>query len=182
VPAPSFGRTVELTPVSGTVLVRAPGQARFTRLTARRLVPVGTVVSTIAGQVRLSAATATPGHIQTGEFHAGTFSIRQPRPQGGLTDLMLIDNRSVRAACGSAQPRAGLGARILGLLRGDAHGGFSTVGRFAAATVRGTQWGVRNLCDGTFVVVQEGIVVVRDFRRHRNVTLRTGQTYLATAG
>jgi hypothetical protein len=182
VAAPSFGRTVEVAPVSGTVRVRVPGQARFTRLTARRAVPVGTVVSTTAGAVRLSVATAAAGQTETGVFHAGIFTVRQSPAQGGLTDLVLIDSRSVRAVCGSAEPRAGLSARILGLLRGDAPGDFSTVGRFAAATVRGTKWGVRDLCDGTFVVVQEGVVVVHDFRRHRNITLRTGQTYLAKAG
>jgi hypothetical protein len=71
---------------------------------------------------------------------------------------------------------------VLGLLRGTAKGRFRTTGRFAAATVRGTDWGVRDRCDGTLTVVRRGVVVVRDFRRHRTVVVRAGQTYLAKAG
>ena len=62
--------------------------------------------------------------------------------------------------------------------------GFQAVrglGRFSAATVLGTNWGVRDRCDGTLTVVRTGVVVVTDFSLHRNVTVRAGQTYLAKA-
>ena len=45
----------------------------------------------------------------------------------------------------------------------------------------GTNWGVRDRCDGTLTVVRTGVVVVTDFRLHKNVIVRAGQTYLATA-
>jgi hypothetical protein len=71
---------------------------------------------------------------------------------------------------------------VLGLLRGVAKGRFRTTGRFAAATVRGTDWGVRDRCDGTLTVVRKGVVLVTDFRLHQNVPVRAGQSYLARAG
>ena len=74
-----------------------------------------------------------------------------------------------------------LSQRILGLLRGSAKGRFRTTGRFSAATVRGTNWGVRDRCDGTLTVVRTGVVVVTDFRLHRSVIVHAGQTYLAKA-
>ena len=49
----------------------------------------------------------------------------------------------------------------------------------SAATVLGTDWGVRDRCDGTLTVVRTGVVVVRDFGRRQNVIVHAGQTYLA---
>jgi ferric-dicitrate binding protein FerR (iron transport regulator) len=60
-------------------------------------------------------------------------------------------------------------------------GRFRTTGRFAAGTVRGTEWGVRDRCDGTLVVVTRGTVTVRDFRHHRSVVVQGGHAYLASA-
>jgi len=123
--------------------------------------------------------------LQTGEFHGGIFQVRQNRAQGGLTDLVIHDKLNRGPACGTASGRAAAAARlshrILGLLRGTARGRFRTTGRFSAATVRGTEWGVRNRCDGTLTVVTHGIVDVRDFRLRKDIVVRTGQTYLAGA-
>lgn len=34
-------------------------------------------------------------------------------------------------------------------------------------------------CDGTLTIVHRGTVVVRDFHRHRNITVTAGHSYLA---
>jgi hypothetical protein len=173
-----------LTPVSGIVQIQLPsGPAGFVRLTAARVVPLGTVVDTTAGRVTLTSAnpskTAVP--FQTGQFFGGRFRVDQKRAAGGLVDLVLRDSVP-RTVCPSPIAHgAALGHRILGLLRGVAKGRFRTVGRFSAATVRGTNWGVRDRCDGTLTVVRAGVVVVRDFVRHKTVIVRAGQTYLAAA-
>jgi hypothetical protein len=179
-PSPVFGKTVELRPVSGSVLVRLPRSAHFVALRSRRVVPIGTVVNSTAGQVGLTAATPSPTQTHTGQFHAGDFKIGQPRSLAGLTTLTVIDSLP-HTACATATAAASkpLSTKVLGLLRGKAHGGFETVGKFSAATVRGTQWGVRNRCDGTLTVDTEGVVSVTDFRSHKTIVLHTGQTYLA---
>ncbi len=185
-PVPVFARTVVLAPVGGSVLIELPGRyTRFVRLTSRRTVPVGTVVDTTAGTVSLTSANPGTAPVaareQTGRFFRGIFRVGQSGTAGGLVDLVLRDNLT-RAAC---KPRAAhaavLSSRVLGLLRGVAKGRFRTTGRFSAATVRGTDWGVRDRCDGTLTVVRRGVVVVRDFRLHKNVTVRAGETYLAKA-
>ncbi len=180
--APRFAQTIVLRPVSGRVLIHVPGApSGFTALTATRVVPVGTVVDTDAGRVSLTSATPAPTHFQTGQFFLGTFQVRQTRAEGALVSLVLRDNLA-RSACGASAARAAtLSQRILGLLRGSAKGRFRTSGRFSAATVRGTNWGVRDRCDGTLTVVRTGVVVVTDFRLHKNVIVRAGQTYLAKA-
>jgi hypothetical protein len=59
------------------------------------------------------------------------------------------------------------------------HGRFRTRGRYSSATVRGTKWLTKDTCAGTLTSVTQGTVVVRDFAKHKTVTLRKGQKYLA---
>jgi hypothetical protein len=184
-PVPTFAKTVVLARISGKVLIRVPGapygSVSLTR--APTVVPVGTIVDTTAGRVRLTSADPgpTPAKLQSGQFFLGSFRVEQNATAGGLVSLVIRDNEP-RSVCAPAAAReAALNQRILGLLRGTAHGRFRTVGRFAAATVRGTNWGVRDRCDGTLTVVREGVVAVSDFVRHTTVIVRTGQTYLAKA-
>jgi len=178
---PVFARTVALTPVSGVVLIRVPtSRFGFVRLyNGPTIVPLGTLVDTTAGTVRLTSANPS-GRTQTGRFFRGIFRIEQPRSAGGLVNLVLRDNLK-RSVCAAPARAAAVKRRILGLLRGTAKGRFRTTGRFAAATVRGTDWGVRDRCDGTLIVVRTGVVVVRDFRLHKSVIVRAGQRYLAKA-
>ena len=183
-PTPVFAKTVRLAPVNGTVLIRIPGAPDFIELRSAQTVPIGTVIDARAGTVRLTSATAPPTKLQTGNFFLGRFQVLQQRSLKGLTDLVIQDKlkRSVCTAQGQNAQTAKLSARILGLLRGKAKGHFRTRGQLAAATVRGTEWGVRNRCDGTLVVVTRGVVAVRDFTLHKTVIVKTGQTYLAKAG
>ena len=184
-PVPTFARTVVLTPISGKVSIRVPGaRYGFVRLASvPTLVPVGTMVDTTAGRVRLTSADPgpEPAELQTGQFFRGIFRVEQSRSAGGLVDLMLRDNLSRRVCAPTTAYVAAVSQRVLGLLRGTAKGRFRTTGRFAAATVRGTDWGVQDRCDGTLTLVRGGVVVVWDFRLHKNVIVRAGQTYLAKA-
>jgi ferric-dicitrate binding protein FerR (iron transport regulator) len=169
-----------LAPVGGQVRISLPKKARtFVRLVGPRLVPVGTRVDTNAGAVALTSADpGQPAHLQTGRFHGGTFEIRQSVSQGGLVNLVIRDNLPSRRACAT---RARLSQRVLGLLRGNTRGRFRTTGRFGSGTVRGTDWGVRDRCDGTLVLVRSGIVDVRDFGLRKDILVRAGHTYLAKA-
>jgi hypothetical protein len=181
-PYPTFARTVVLQAVSGEVLIRPPGAAYYTLLASARLVPLGTLVDTTAGRVMLTSANPQPGSVQSGQFFEGTFQVKQSPTGGGLVSLVLRDTITRQSGCEpSPAHAAALSKRVLGLLRGSAKGRFRTVGRFSAATVLGTDWGVRDRCDGTLTVVSEGAVAVTDLVRHKTVVLRTGQTYLAKA-
>ena len=183
-PSPVFARSVVIAPVGGRVLVEVAGaNSGFVRLTSPRAVPVGTVVDTTAGTVRLTSANPNR-QIQSGRFFRGIFRIEQRRSAGGLVNLAIRDNlaRSACATTATTARSAAVNPKVLGLLRGTAKGRFRTTGRFAAATVRGTDWGVRDRCDGTLTVVRRGVVVVRDFRLRKSVIVRAGQTYLAKAG
>jgi len=204
IPPPVLGKTANVDLVSGKVYVAVPSTTyssftpgletaveslskglKFVPLTEARQVPIGSTLETTAGVARITTATGK-GKTQSGEFGAGIFKLLQNRKQKGLTEMNIIDNRSSKQVCASVGKKAQtaskhLSSKTLGRLTGSAHGSFTTKGQYSAATVRGTQWGVINQCDGTLTKVTRGVVVVRDFRKRKTITLFTGQTYLAKA-
>jgi hypothetical protein len=65
-------------------------------------------------------------------------------------------------------------------LWGNGKGRFRSRGRRSATTVTGTKWLVEDRCDGTTLTrVARGVVRVRDFKRHRTVTVRARHSYVA---
>ena len=180
VPVPRVGRAVVVQPVRGKVRVRRPGGKGFEELQDDESIPVGSLVDTRSGSVRLSSATDGEGHTQAGVFSGGLFSIAQGR--GGITDLYLRGGsfarcgRSLRAVASAADRKRRPVRKLWGR---DRSGKFRTHGRDSVATVRGTTWLTQDRCDGTLTVVKSGAVSVRDRRTHRTVTVRAGGRHLA---
>jgi hypothetical protein len=85
------------------------------------------------------------------------------------------------AACPRRRTSAGgrAAATIVRQVWGDGKGRFRTKGRYASATVLGTNWLTSDRCDGTLVRVRRGVLQVRDIPRRRQVTVRAGGSYLA---
>jgi hypothetical protein len=194
-------KTVNATVVSGDVFVKLPaGAARasqgakapkgFVRLDGAETIPVGATLDTAKGRVRLRTASDTRKHVQRADFFRGRFVVRQVRAPRGkakkrstklITDIIL-DGSSFRRACRTTTASISAKRRSKKRVRrlfGDGKGTFRTKGRNAAATVRGTRWGVQDRCDGTLVVVQRGRVSVRDLVKRKTVIVRTGHEYLA---
>ena len=183
-PVPRFAQTVVLKPVSGKVLIRVPGgPSGFTRVDRRRAWSRSEPWSTpTAGRVALTSATPAPTHFQSGQFFLGTFQVKQTRAGRGAGQPRAPrqpDALGVRRRRRRTPPRSASGSS--GSCGAAPRATSGPTGRFSAATVRGTNWGVRDRCDGTLTVVRTGVVVVRDFRLHKNVIVRAGQTYLAKA-
>jgi hypothetical protein len=78
----------------------------------------------------------------------------------------------------STRRSAAASPKVIRHLWGSGKGRFQTQGRFAAATVRGTDWEVQDRCDGTRVVVRTGVVTVRDLKRGRNLIVTAGHSVL----
>jgi hypothetical protein len=160
---------------------------RFIPLTEARQIPVGSTLDTTAGVVGITTATtaSSKGKLQSGNFETGIFKLLQRRRQRGLTEMDIINTHSARQVCATAgkarTAKSHPSNKVLGRLSANSHGHFTVRGQFSAATVRGTVWGVRNLCGGTLTRVTRGVVSVRDFRLRKTVTLFTGQSYLAKA-
>jgi hypothetical protein len=176
---PAIHRTVAVGTAAGTVLVRLPGSARAVPLDDAAKLPLGSEIDATAGTVRLTSAVSAATS-QTGLFSGGRFRVRQtagPRP---VTQIVLSGGDFSRC------PRAG-GAHAsrkgpLRRLWGRDHGGrFVTIGRSAAATVRGTRWLTEDTCAGTRVSVDAGAVVVRPTHKGRAVTVRAHHSHLVRA-
>ncbi len=207
-PPPTLGKTINIGLVSGSVYIEVPASAKagaatsvfaptfgpayaattkhsgFVPLVEARQVPVGATLDATEGVARVITATGRSTELQSGEFGAGIFKVLQQGKQHGLTELRIVDNVS-KQTCTRVANRATvarrLSSKVLGRLNASAHGKFTARGQFSAATVRGTIWSVANQCNGTLTRVTRDVVTVRDFVRHKTITLHSGQRYLAKA-
>jgi hypothetical protein len=199
-PPPVIGKVVNVEPVKGRVLIALPVSGssarsagsvhtaqkglRFVPLREARQIPTGAFLDTGRGTVRLQSARGAR-RTQSGDFLGGIFQVVQVRrgKQSGLTELRLKGSSFGRCRTAGKSGQAVIARRrsrrVIRRLRGNARGRFRTRGRYSSATVRGTAWASIDRCDGTLTTVRRGKVVVRDFRRKRNIRLRSGQRYLA---
>jgi alpha-tubulin suppressor-like RCC1 family protein len=185
-PTPVFGKTVSLSLVSGTVLVKLPGHRGFVPLAAVSSVPVGTVIDTSRGKVQLFASTGPHADTQSGLFYDGVFRVTQKLSrspfQPGRVGLTVLTLTGGAPSCGGDRSAARASSRHRGanhLWGEDDHGDFQTGGRYASATVGGTKWLTAETCAGTRVKVARGVVSVADKARHRTVLVTAPHSYLA---
>jgi hypothetical protein len=184
-PPPVAGQSEDVKPAGGPVFVVIGGKQ--VPLTEARQLPSGTVLDTRAGTIILTAAAGKQA--QTGTFTGAVFKFTQTGGKHALTTLTLIEGSfpgapsyaSCRAGRATGSAHAALSSRILQTLRSRATGRFRTRGRYAAGTVRGTQWTTTDRCDGTLIAAQLHSVLVTDFVKHVTVLVRAGHSYLARA-
>jgi hypothetical protein len=197
------GRKANVAPLKGVVLLGIPpglattghssGASQkgvtFVPLTEARQIPIRSFLDTRRGTVRLRSATGSQNRTQTGDFGRGLFQVLQSsrRSARGLTDLVLKGGSFARRRCRGRGRSAGaesaqLSRRAVRRLRSNATGRFRTRGRHSAATVRGTVWETTDRCDGTLTKVTRGSVVVRDFRRRKNIVVRAGRRTKGAGG
>lgn len=176
---PVLGKSLTVGAVAGRVRVRTPDGSVVT-LGRGANVPTGAIVDATAGAVAITSALDSADATQTGLFGGGRFVVRQRRRGKGMVDIYLRGSLG-RCRAGAASI-ARKGRRTLSLWGSDHGGRYRTHGANSVATVRGTRWLMQDSCAGTLTRVTEGVVSVRDLRRHRTVTVRAGQAYLARRG
>jgi len=157
-------------PTKGTVYVELPGSTKFEQLTGAANVPPGATVNVASGWIRLGTGA------KSAQFYKGEFLFGRT-PSGGAR-LTLNGG----APCPTAGARAA-GASTKPLrkekLWGTGHGNFTTVGKFASASVIGTHWLTWNTCSGTEIRVASGHVRVTDLVKHTSFVLSAPYTYTA---
>lgn len=146
---------------------------------APRRIPVGSLVDSRKGKVRVVSATASAGRRQSGTFSGSLFRVNQSKKRSarGLTELTTM-GPSFRACSGTRAGAAG-GRRTIRRLRASARGRFRIRARNSSATVLASMWQMEDRCDGTLTKVRRGRAKVKDVRRGRSITLKAGQSYLA---
>jgi hypothetical protein len=177
-PDPVFAKTFEATPVSGAVLIQVPGSTKFVSLASVRSIPVGSIIDTRKGRVRLEAANGKGG-FSFADFYQGVFKLTQDKRDKGIVQLGLFG--ASFKSCGKGGIASGKKSKSIRHLWGQGSGKFRTVGRFASATIRGTTWLTDDQCGGTLVRVTTGAVTVRDLPKKKNVVVTAPKRYFAAA-
>jgi hypothetical protein len=178
-PEPIPGVSANADVSKGRVFVKRPGSDKFQELRDARSVPFGSEIDTARGEISLRTAVGTTGQSQVAKFRDGSFTMQQTSG-AKITDLVLTGERFDK--CPKTGTQTGTAARKpTRQLWGNGKGRYRTRGRFATATVRGTQWNVKDACDSTRVLVARGVVIVRDLVKRRNVRVKAPKSYTARA-
>jgi hypothetical protein len=188
---PRLGSSVNIARVRGVVTVRLPGRTDPISIEKAAHVPLGSIIDTTHGQVRLYSVGEKSGALQNGLFYDGAFKIGQITKGVPLTVLALTAGdasvcKGFRPA--SSRPATGV-VQIKGSTRrgdpaqnhlwGNGKGHFRTKGKGSYATVRGTIWNVENHCFTTHTTVRRGVVAVFDRGLHRTILVHAGDGYVA---
>ena len=189
-PPPELGRTINVYVVKDPVFYKLPKlgkRAKFQQLIKQAHLPNGTVLDTRKGRVRVEIDNGHGG-VDSADFYEGVFEVNQRPKLRGLADIFLDGGGFKGCPKASKDPHLQVAAkkkpsarRSVRHLWGDGSGKFRTVGRFASATVRGTQWLTDDRCDGTLVRVKKGQVGVRDFVKRKTIVLSAPNRYFAAA-
>jgi hypothetical protein len=171
-PTPVANKTVEADKVSGTVLVRVKGSAKFVPL-ADAVIANGSEIDARKGVVVITTAGG-----EKAKFYEGLFTISQ---SGGITTLTLSEKLTGCPKAKRSSASAAAKKPKTRKLWGDGKGKFRTKGSYSAATIRGTKWLVQDTCTTTLTRVAEGVVSVRDDVKKKTITVRKGKSYTARA-
>jgi len=190
-PPPVLQMSTDVAPVSGTVLVELLGTTIFVPLSQAENIPMGSTIDATAGTVALTIA-VPGGATEIGNFYDGEFVVTQDATGRVFATL----TGGSFAGC----PRPGKAGKhhkgaqlhlatakkkpttVVRQLWGNAHGDFTTKGRYGSAAVSGTVWLTQDRCDGTFFkVTKDTIVVTANARPHKHHLVKQGQSHLVHA-
>lgn len=175
-PGPVLNNTFELSVLSGTIRYHRPGEGYQTLASGSIRLPLGSVVDATNGHAVITVEVDAQHTVQQAELWEGKFGVFQ-MGNPAVTELRLAGGDYSACAGTSRKKRARKSAGgTVRHLWANAKGRFRTKGRFASATIRGTQWLTEDLCLATRITVAEGIVAVRDFRRAKTRLVRAGDS------
>jgi len=153
--------------------VKLPGSNTFVPLDQAKGLPKGTVID-VTGQAQIDLSDPKGNQmIFYGQSDGVPSQFIFNGTVGGVVQLSLTGGNLSKFSRGTS----GLSAKTKKPARrlwGSGKGKFTTKGKYAAATVRGTIWLVADYSDHTLVTVRRGLVSVKDFV--------TGKTKLVPAG
>ncbi|MDA0180461.1 hypothetical protein OJ997_09165 [Solirubrobacter phytolaccae] len=178
-PPPVTGKTVNVSVRKGRIFIKIPPSKKFVELKGAMQIPVGATIDATKGRVNLVSTTGKGTETQLAWFYDGIFKIGQTTGAKPITDLALAETLAKCPKAKAKKATASAKKKKTRKLWGEGKGAFRTSGNYSSATVRGTKWLVTDRCDGTLTQVKQGSVLVRDFKRKKNVLVRAGKKYLA---
>ncbi len=195
VPTPVAAKSGDAAPVSGKVLIELPGTHKFVPLNSVKQIPNGTLVNATNGSVQITVKLPN-GQTQTGVFFGGEFQFEQSK-SGEVTAVLAggsFKGCPKPAPAKKTKPKkkkrkapdAGAASfsrhHPVRHLWSNAHGSFSTQGKYGAAAVRGTEWLTQDQCNGTFFKVTRDEITVTSFKlNNHKTTVKQGHSFLSPA-
>jgi hypothetical protein len=166
-------------PVPGTSgpKVKLPGSDKFVPLDQAESIPPGTIIDVTGSPIVIT----DPSGKQM-EFYGQPDGVISEFEYGGVVNgvvqIILVGGNfsSYRITQGGQAKKPNQPVRRLW---GNGKGKFTTKGKFASATVRGTNWLIADFKTGTRVYVHRGLVAVRDFVKKKTVLVKAGHSYFA---
>ncbi len=182
-PNPVLHKNANVLPVQGSVRVELPGSKKFVLLSVAKQIPLGSIVDATHGTVELVFAKPGGGTIE-GQFFSGEFTFTQAK-NGAVTVTLVGGSFSKCPKARKTKTHALIAViargRPVRQLWSNVHGNFTTRGRSASGSVRGTEWLTQDYCDGTNVHVTRGIVLVTDLVNHRSKLVHAGHSVFDNA-
>ena len=179
---PVLSQSTDLAPVAGSVLIKLPGTNTFVPLNGPIQVPDGSTIDATGGTVSLTTQLPN-GTYQTGKFYKGSFVVHQKHK--GTVEATLSGGNF--KACKKHGPREASAASAnkkhpVRQLWGNAHGDYTTNGRYGSASVSGTIWITEDLCNGTyFKAIKDNVIVIAFSNPHKKHNIKQGQSILIPA-
>ncbi|HEY7967711.1 MAG TPA: hypothetical protein VID68_11830 [Solirubrobacteraceae bacterium] len=186
-PPPVFQQSADLSPVTGNVLIKLPGSNTFTPVTGPLDVPDGATIDATQGTVSLTVQLPNGGGFETGKFYSGEFVVNQAH-SGTLLATLAGGNFGVctlKGARGAHAAKSGSkkSKTVVRKLWGNAHGNYTTKGRYGSASVSGTIWLTEDTCAGTyFYALKDNIIVVSFKHPHHKHNIKQGHHFFIPAG
>ncbi len=179
IPAPVVHKTANALPVAGKVYVRLPGSKKFILISKATQLPMGTVIDARHGTVELVFAKKGGGTME-GQYFDGEFYFEQGRNYVVTVFLYGSNLKSCKRTKKHA-PIAVIARRRGRSLWSNVHGSFTTTGRSASGSVRGTEWLTVDSCAGTRITVTRDKVLVTNLRTHKKKIIKAGHTIFIKA-
>jgi Ca2+-binding RTX toxin-like protein len=169
-------------PVRGSLQMSPTGIVRRVPLQDKVVLPLRSIVDTVAGAVKVTSAPTTR-LAETVSLQDGAFDITQTAAKLSVTQFALVGGDFTVCPAARRAGKAGAAAapKTVRILWASGKGKFRTKGRYASASIRGTRWQTQDRCDGTLIRVTSGVVSVRDLVKKKTVVVKAGHTYLAKA-
>lgn len=178
-------------------LIKVPGATGFQPVQEGQALPPGTLVNA-SGEASLTIQKPTgqamtffgvpdnvPSEFVITAAPAGGAGLIGIALVGGSFNVCKKPSSSSRYLAGlSAAAKAKPGPKRPKPIRrlwGSGKGTYTTSGKYASATVRGTNWLVADYCNGTLITVRSGVIRIRDFITKKFKTIHSGQNYFAYA-
>ena len=185
-PPPIFQQSADLAPVTGSVLIKLPGSNTFTPLTGPIDVPDGSVIDASQGTVSLTVQLPKGGGYETGQFYSGEFQVNQAHSGTLLATLaggnFNVCTQNTTRGAHAAKSSSKKSKTVVRKLWGNAHGNYTTKGRYGSASVSGTIWLTEDTCAGTyFFALKDNIIVVSFKHPHKKHNIRQGHHFFIPA-